>query len=90
MLNGAIVVTNPINGDILALVGGVDYQKVILIAQHKAKDKLDQALNLLFIKLPLMKATRQLVKYQISQEVLMMAQTKSGRQKTLVKTMKAT
>lgn len=27
VLNGAIIVTNPINGDILALVGGVDYQK---------------------------------------------------------------
>lgn len=26
-LNGAIVVTNPLNGDILALVGGVDYEK---------------------------------------------------------------
>lgn len=27
VLNGAIVVTNPLNGDVLALVGGVDYKK---------------------------------------------------------------
>lgn len=27
VLNGAMVVTNPLNGDILALVGGVDYSK---------------------------------------------------------------
>lgn len=49
-LNGAMVVVNHQSGDVLALVGGVDYEKVIITALLKVCVNLEALLNLLCIK----------------------------------------
>lgn len=49
-LNGAMVVVNHQSGDVLALVGGVDYEKVITTELLKAHDNQAAPLNLLCIK----------------------------------------
>lgn len=49
-LNGAMVVVNHQSGDVLALVGGVDYEKVIITVLLKVCVNLEALLNLLCIK----------------------------------------
>ena len=44
-VNGGIVVIEPYNGNVLALVGGFNFKKVNLIELHKQKDSLVQLLN---------------------------------------------
>ena len=44
-VNGAIVVLDPFNGDVLALVGGLISKKVNLTELHKQKDNQAQLLN---------------------------------------------